>query len=360
MKILVAVADYPRLDKSVAMMFVHTRNKCYIENGLKVTVLNFAATEGYIIDGIPVITYEDYVHGNDKYDALLCHAPNIRNHFIFLKRYGDKFKRKIFFFHGHEVLRCSKVYSKPYFYQKASKPFEVFFREAYDSFKLWLWHGYFKNNFSCELVFVSEWMKKEFLKWTHLSEKNITSKHYVIYNCIGKEFENEQYCYNGSKKYDFVSIRSNFDGSKYCVDLIRKLALKNPKFKFLLVGKGKYFLHYDIPDNLEVRYEYLNHEEIVNVLNSAKFALMPTRTDAQGVMACEINAFGIPMITSNINVCNEIFGDCKNVFLISNDEAITLDNIYANYDKACKCQKNHKYFEENTTHREISLLKGRL
>ena len=64
----------------------------------------------------------------------------------------------------------------------------------------------------------------------------------------------------------------------------------------------------------------MNHDEIVEMLNLSRYALMPTRTDAQGLMMCEMAAFGIPVITSDIPVCHEVFDGFKNVFFISNDE----------------------------------------
>ena len=64
--------------------------------------------------------------------------------------------------------------------------------------------------------------------------------------------------------------------------------------------------------------ETTNDEEIISYLNKAKCALIPTKHDTQGVMACEMATFGIPTITSNIEVCREIFSSFENVKLIDN------------------------------------------
>ena len=48
---------------------------------------------------------------------------------------------------------------------------------------------------------------------------------------------------------------------------------------------------------------------------------MPTRADAQGVMACEMATFGIPLITSNIDVCKEVFKELPLEFSV---EAVKL------------------------------------
>ena len=55
---------------------------------------------------------------------------------------------------------------------------------------------------------------------------------------------------------------------------------------------------------------------------------MPTRTDAQGLMMCEMAAFGIPLITSNIPVCHvpAILKYTRNVYYIGNLEMARLEN----------------------------------
>lgn len=52
--ILVLVQDYPNNEGSVALMYVHVRNKYYIQHGINVTVLNFSTSKNYSIDGIRV------------------------------------------------------------------------------------------------------------------------------------------------------------------------------------------------------------------------------------------------------------------------------------------------------------------
>ena len=136
MKILIAVADYPSKEK-IAMMYVHTRNLYYKKYGIDIEVLNFSAKISYEYEGIKVINLNDFKLNKERYDLLLCHAPNIRNHFFFLKKYNKFFKKIIFFFHGHEVLKINKVYSKPYFYIKSNK-IKVLFQDIYDEIKLFI------------------------------------------------------------------------------------------------------------------------------------------------------------------------------------------------------------------------------
>ena len=61
-------------------------------------------------------------------------------------------------------------------------------------------------------------------------------------------------------------------------------------------------------------------KKMIAILNSAKCALMPTRTDAQGVMMCEMVAFGMPLITSDIPVCHEVLIMLMEWVLFQNEE----------------------------------------
>src|SRR5690606_4654686 len=259
-------------------------------------------------------------HRDINYDILICHAPNIRNHYRFLKKYEKEFPKMLFFFHGHEILRINEVYPEPYLYMKKSSIVMRVVQDVYDSFKLKLWRKYIPNLISkSHLVFVSRWMYSEFLKWSEINLKVIDNKVSIIHNSVGETFEKESYRYSDIKKYDFITIRSYLDGSKYCIDLVNELAKSNPQHKFLVIGTGSFFEHYEIAENIEWINKQLTHEEIKSYLNQAKCALMPTRTDAQGLMMCEMATFGIPVVTSDIDVCRDICDEFENVVLINNN-----------------------------------------
>lgn len=359
MKVLVAVEAYPDLQGGVSLYYVHVRNMCYQDNDIQVTVLNFSADEDYCIDGISVITMDTYRKNEESYgNVLILHACNIRHHLQFLKKYGNRYHDHIFFFHGHEVLRCSKVYPVPYDYVKKNV-FSEYYKDIYDIFKLRVWKKYFQKNYKkIQFVFVSHWMYDQFRKWIKLDLFYLEGRYHIIYNCIGKEFEDISYDDTCRKEYDFISIRSDFDGSKYCVDVVCRLAKENPELKFCLVGRGQYFDYNEKPDNLHVITKYLKHDEMLKYFDYSKCALMPTRTDAQGVMACEIATYGMPMITSDIPVCKEVFESFDNVGFISNDIKMQdLQNVYNNIKVKRINQKNEKYFSKNTNQKEVELLK---
>lgn len=329
------------------------------KKGIQLEVLNFKAKEDYVIDGVKVITLDTYKKSKLKsYDILISHAPNLKNHYKFLKKYGKNFKKYLFFFHGHEVLKINKDYSKPYNYMKKKW---TLLQNVYDFIKLKIWHNYFiKNNKKSYYIFVSNWMKEMFFKNTKIKEEQLEGHYYITYNSIGKDFEENNYDVSKEKLYDFVTIRGNLDGSKYCVDIVNDLAKQNPQLKFLVIGKGKYFNIYEKADNIKWLNKHCNHSEIIEILNTAKCALMPTRTDAQGLMMCEMATFGIPLITSNIPVCYEVFKSFCNVEFIDNDN-IKNENIIEKYNNILNKndnKKNRKYFLEENCNYEVNLIKN--
>ena len=92
---------------------------------------------------------------------------------------------------------------------------------------------------------------------------------------------------------------------------------------------------------------------MIDLLNKSKCALMPTRTDAQGVMACEMATFGIPLVTTDLPVCHEVFDTFTNVQFINNDEQINCEKLL----KQCRtAEKNKLYFIKNTIEKEIKNL----
>lgn len=361
MKILVLAEDYSRPNGYVSLHYIHSRNKLYVNRGIDVSVLSFKSKEDYMIDGVKVITLQSYEKNQKKfnYDLLLSHAPNIRNHFKFLVKYQNEFKDIIFFFHGHEVLKTSEIYPKPYDYIKGISPYHSFAREVYDMFKLAIWRHYFvRISYKSQFIFVSKWMYDMFLHFVKINPEKIKERSHIIYNCIGDKFEEVSYDLAAEKKYDFISIRNNIDGSKYGIDIVTRIAENNPKFSFCVIGKGNFYKYNKKPNNLIWIDRNLEHEEILNFLNQSRCALIPTRADSQGVMACEIATFGIPMITSDIKVCEEIFDDFKNVGYINNEQKeINIESLFLKLTSYFSEKKNTKYFAENTIGREIELFK---
>ena len=120
MKVLVLTTFYPGGGSTETHRFVHVRNLYYQQCGIDLKVLCFEAKKNYEYEGIRVITLDEYKKRNEKYDILISHQPNIRQHYQFLKKYGNHFPHFVLFFHGHEVLRFKTAYPQPFNYVNKS------------------------------------------------------------------------------------------------------------------------------------------------------------------------------------------------------------------------------------------------
>lgn len=359
MRLLIAAIDYPNLQGEKSLMYIHTRNKYYIELGVQLEVLNFSTKNNYNIDNVKVITLSSATNKIEqyKYDILVCHAPNLKYHYRLLKKYEKYFKKIVFIFHGHEIVKINDVYPIPYAFKNNNKFIHNKMRNIYDEIKILVWRSYFsKILYKCEFVFVSENLKREFITNLKVKNSKFVNKLHVINNSVGHLFESKSYDYISHKKYDFITVRSNIDSSVYCIDIINNIAKKYKEYNFLVIGKGEYFKYNDKSENIIHINDTFDHLKIIDFLEKSRFALMPTRRDTQGVMACELATYGIPLITSNIKVCKEIFKEFSNVFLVDNNN-IDLKEVIKYFESHEEVRKNDKYFANNTIEREVKLYK---
>lgn len=363
MNVLVLCSSYPEENLKYGGMFFHVRNKYYIQKGIGVTVLCFKATHDYIIDGVQVIALKSYEMRKADYivDILISHAPDMTFHYPFLLRYGFRFKRIVFVFHGFEVLNYRNFIPVDYAYISPDNWLKRLKFRFVDLLKRILWKCYIVfciKKIHC--VFVSAWMYDEFLKWIKLPPlvvNQLKGKSCVISNSVDISFETNSYDYDCEKLYDFITIRGNLDASKYGVDIVADLARNNSQYKFVVIGKGSFFDYNNKPENLLWIDEVLNHMDIISYLNKSRCALMPTRCDAQGLMMCEMATFGIPVITSDIQICKDVFREFENVDYIDNnnlneDLSVYLDNLLAKIS----FKKHTRYFAKETCDLEVDLL----
>lgn len=323
-KILVLSESYPSLHNIYSMGFIHSRNIEYIKLGVDVTVLSFSSKEDYVYEGVSVVTSSstlDFV----QYDAIVSHAPNLRNHLKIIYKNYAQIKKIFFVFHGHEILFMSRYYPKPYSWEKSSE--HSFLRFCYDFFKLKVLK-FFLNLDKVAAIYVSEWMREA----AHDSiGKNNFHKEIIVNNPINYAFYEGKYNYNSSSGFsDFVTIRP-LNGSKYAVDLVVELAKANPSLTFDIYGKGEFFSYNSMPSNVRHINKFIEQKDIPNLLDNYKAAVMPTRLDAQGVMMCEMASYGIPIIVSDLPVCHEMLDGFSNVIFIENDlffqKQINIDDL---------------------------------
>lgn len=351
--IFILCQDYPSDSNKYAMAFVHPRVKGYIEAGLQASVISFTACHDYTYDEVTVYTVKTGLNKIKKKPQiiLIAHAPNIKKHLPFIYRVWRHIHRLIVFFHGHEILSTKDYYPKPYIFNGKSNN-EYIKLKVYDYIKLPIMKFFLKRFLAsnkCDLIFVSQWMLQAGsnslgIKFTEFP--NI----YVINNSISPYIREGGYSYKNMKG-DFITIRP-LDQSKYAIDLVVGFAQKHPSYSFHIYGKGDYFKYNDKPNNVFIYNDFLSPKDIPGILDSYKYALMPTRLDAQGVMMCEMATYGIPTIVSDISVCHEMLDGYENVQFVSND------NFDISFDEL-PCQLSRLQFNfsfKNTIHKEVELL----
>ena len=109
-KLLILTEAYPNANNMYAMNFVHSRNKIYTSLGYHVDNLSFSATANYSIDGVNVLSGDNAKSIDlSNYQAVISHAPNIKNHIRLLRQKIKDCKKLIFIFHGHEILKINKL-----------------------------------------------------------------------------------------------------------------------------------------------------------------------------------------------------------------------------------------------------------
>jgi len=333
MKILVLSEAYPSKDNAYAMSYVHSRCKYYKAMGIDVDVISFMSTGNYNFEGIDVYDEKNYNIKKQNIDIIFSHAPNLKNHIrILLKKEYYKVPL-IFFFHGHEVMKINTYYPKAYEFDMKDK-INKLINNFYDPIKLFILKKYILskiNTNSIHLIFVSKWMMDTAYHSLELKQKEIhdfNAISTIIHNSINQVFLKKQYNKNIKKIADFITIRP-FDDPKYAMDVIYEIAENNPKYSFHVYGKGRFFSNKKTLDNLIIFNEFILQKDIPDLLNKYKYALMPTKLDAQGVMMCEFATYGIPLITSDLDICHEMLNGFKNVVYISNslDKKLDLDAV---------------------------------
>jgi glycosyltransferase involved in cell wall biosynthesis len=358
-KILVLTEAYPSEHNIYAMRFVHTRLKEFVRTGFDITVLSFQSDTSYSFEGINVIPLSSFSH-QDKYDLIISHAPNIRNHIKFLLSHGKCAKMVVFVIHGHEVLKTKNYYPEPYEFNKGKfYSIKSILRNTYDIIKCKLLAIYINKNLASKvkIIFVSNWMKNAFLENVNIKQTSLDKNSQVISNCIGIKFIEESYNPNTKKEADFVTIRP-LDNPKYAIDTVMQIALSNPEHSFHIYGMGKFFDYHKPPKNVTVFKHYIQNEEIPALLTNYKAALMPTRLDSQGVSMCEMATFGIPMVVSDISICREMMEGFNNVAFVNNDSPVFYAKDFLKSVNPDSVIDKQKFSLENTVFKEIEYIES--
>lgn len=353
MKIAVLVDIYPSEDSPYPMAYVHSRNIVYQDYGHIVKVFSFAATKEYMFEGVQVFPFN--FESLQESDIILAHAPT-KQHYNQAFKYLEN-KKIILFFHGHEVLYFYGDYPKPYPWVDVYWHKKLY-RKTVDYIKMIQTRvslrDIAKKN-QLGFIFVSNWMKKQFIKNIKINPADIGQVE-IIHNASNPIFFQKKYEFDERDyKADYITIRP-LDKSKYAIDLVVDFALNNPDKKFHIYGKGDYFNYNIKPKNIQVIDQFIRQEKIPEILNKYKCAIMPTRYDAQGVMVCEMTTYGIPIITTDFEVCLDMLDGFKNVSFLKDYEFSSkkADEILFSEDHS----KEEKFKPNNLVTQELTFFES--
>lgn len=318
--------SYPTVRNPYAQMWAHTRNAAYVAMGHTVDVFVFSGQQPYRFQGVSVYPVKHIANRNrlEQYDVIVVHQPNLRDHLRFLIARRRK-TPVVYFFHGHEALISDLDYPPPYPYMPA-KRLPTLVRRLYDRLKVRILRRWFESNYAVKsgIVFVSNWMKNKFIERVGIDPEGRLPVE-IIPNPVNPVFIERSYNWSSEKERDFICLRQ-LDQPKHSVDKVVELAEANPHLTFTIYGKGRYFLYNKKPSNVEWIDRYLLPEEMPDVFDRHRCAVMPTRVDSQGVMMCEMATYGIPVITTDLDVCRDALGGFRNVmFLGLNDFGRSID-----------------------------------
>lgn len=335
MNILVLCEAYPSEANLYAMGFVHSRLLEYADLGHRVTVLSFSAPTAYEFEGVQVRP-ASAVRDVAGYDVVISHAPNWRHHLRFLGRHPGI--PVVLVVHGHEMLLKASYYPEPFpFDRRWTRPLERRADAVYDRLKLRALRRFLSRSERAgrvvKAIFVSDWMRREAIRCAALAPDWVAANSVVVPNPVNRVFTLRRYRRAEHPRADFVCIRP-LDNPKYAVDVVARWARENPERRFHVFGRGRYFEFNPLPGNVEVFRQFVPQAQIPELLDGYRAAVMPTRLDAQGVTMCEMASYGIPVITSDLEVTREVLGAFPNVARVPNDGPALLEEIPAPLDDA--------------------------
>lgn len=173
--------------------------------------------------------------------------------------------------------------------------------------------------------------KRDIVKYLNINEKKI----FTVYLAASNEFrviKDKKFLDSVKKKFNlpdnFVLYTGNINWNKNLINLAQ--ACKNLNITLVLVGKA--FLNRENLDHLELRLykEFLEKfesdpiiktlgfvktEELIGLMNLAKVGVLPSFYEGFGLPILEMQACGLPVITSGLSSMPEVAG--KGALLIN-------------------------------------------
>jgi len=375
--VLVIVPDYPSLNNLYNCAFAHSRNKEYVNNGIKVQVAAISQSNWYQTvyehDGVSVFkgSHKDLkdLLSRKQYKVIITHFVDENLYSIFDGYISNE--KLIFICHGPEtVFRYLVNVTRPYFTPAFKEPIQ---NDLFDLKEKYV--KKYSQMDNVEWVFVSDWLK-EFSE----EQLNIKFKHSRVINNIINE---ELFPYSPKtaddrrkiliiRKFDNICQHSLDQVVLAILHLSRKDFFKDLEFE--VYGDGNFYETLIEPilqfDNVHLHRTFIPNNKISSVHAKSGILLIPSRHDAHAVAMGEGASSGLVVVGSRVTSNPFFMNESENHTLADAEDykelAGIIERLYNNPDEFLEISQRlsndtrNNYCKSNTVAKEIKLIKTKL
>ena len=364
--ILVLTPDYPSSTNLYLAAFAHSRNRVYVENGMKIQVASLSKYKWYEscyeFEGVPVISGHTSLLkkliARKQYKVIITHFVDVDYYQIFDGYVTDE--QLMFICHGPETtFKLLPNVSRPYF----SAPLP---ENAGENSEKEYYVKKYSTKDNVEWVFVSEWLKEK-------SEESLNVK-FKKSHCISNIIDESKFPYVEKKPEDRkrILVLRKFDNVQYhSIDMVVKmiLALSHKDYfndlEFDVYGDGNYYEELVEPirqfGNVHLYRTFIKNSEIKNIHKNHGIMLIPSRHDSQGVSMGEAASSGVVPLGSKVTCLPYFMNDEQN-HILSDPENVdsmveVFESLYFNPDRFLKVSKELSQYVQKICGRNVTILK---
>ena len=376
-EVLVITPDYPSTHNLYLSAFAHSRNREYVNAGLKIQVAAVNRynwyQSGYEMDGVPVFTgkYLDLkkLLSRHQYKVIVVHFVDEYLYPILDGYVQDE--RLIFICHGPEAtFRFLTNRCRPYFTKELP---EIDRSEGFDRKEAWARRYAQKDN--VDWVFVSEFLRDFSEKMLGVKFRNS----HIIYNTINeqlfpykKKTEEDRKKILVMRKFDNIRVHS----IDMVVGAIQSLSRRDffDDLSFEIYGDGSSYEVLTRPlkefPNVNLHRTFIPNSEVHKIHAENGILLIPSRHDAHAVAMGEGASSGLVVVGSDVTSNGFFMNQAVNHTLADPEDPHALADIierlyrnpkeYLEISERMSRETQARCNRENTVMKEVSLIRQKI